>query len=65
MDYWSENYRLLEKKNPVLAQYIAGLKDPENIVVVKSKSGLPTLKIVNNIRCEKFLFSPIDPVSEA
>jgi hypothetical protein len=65
MDYWNSNLRFLQKKNPLLAQYIAGLKDSENIAVVKSISGIPTLKAINNLGQEKFLFSPTDPVSEA
>lgn len=65
MNYWNNNLRLLEQKNPLLAEYIAGLTDLENIAVVKSGSGLPTLKTVNSMRREKYLLSPKDPASEA
>lgn len=65
MEFFKENIKLLYQKNPTLADYIQALEIPENITVVRSQSGHPTLKVVDSSGKGRYLHSPVDPVSEA
>jgi hypothetical protein len=56
---------ILQQREPSLAEYVAALDYPEELRVVESANGLPTLKAVTGSGQSGFLHSPEDPASEA
>lgn len=56
---------ILEQRKPSLAEQIARHEGTHKFLVVKSRSGLPTLLTLDNKGNPKFLHSPQDPSLEA
>ena len=65
LNYLQKNLRLLQKRDPTLAEHIARLKDPDGLFVVNSQSGLPTLLTIDREGKPRFLHSPKNPAQEA
>lgn len=64
MDCFETNLMALSERSSVLADYIQELDLPANISMVRSHSGLPTLRIVDGQGQSRFLHSPNNPESE-
>ena len=62
---FEKNLHLLRQKNGTLADYIRWIEIPENLIALKSNSGLQTIKLVEPSGRERFLHSPEDPKLEA
>ena len=65
MNYFEKNLKLLEKKQPELAELMRGEIDTSHIEVLTSETGIPTARVTNPEGESVILHDMKDPVARA
>lgn len=65
MSYLSDNLKLLEKRNPALADFLARIRIPDYFQITKTSNGLPNVRFKAETGRSYLLHSNENPVTEA
>ncbi|RPI71326.1 MAG: DUF115 domain-containing protein, partial [Desulfobacteraceae bacterium] len=65
MSHFNDNLKVLEKKNPALAEFLQGIQIPDSFSIVKARNGLPTVRFDSETGRSHWLHSDADPLAEA